>query len=136
MSDKPPALSGNLKVTTPRPDAGEGMTVEKMARIIGVDGMRLIVAISQRAAQIVKNHRATRLSGSDDVLEPNPEILMADLMVVHYWRTLNLHALLTCNDLDFISEIATINQRIQRPLVFFPADVMLRFAQSGATYHP
>jgi hypothetical protein len=134
MSKKPPALSGNLKITGPNPKAGDGMTVEKMAQIIGVDGMRLIVGVVHRAEKIVAHHRATMLGPDDQTLEPNREILMADLMVCHYWRKLNLSALLTCNDLDFLSEIATVARFIQRPIVFFPGDVKLRFAQSGASF--
>lgn len=131
---KPPPLSGSIKVTTPHA-AAHGVTFAQMAHVCGADNMRLIVAIAQRCAQLVAYHRQTALDASDAVLEPNPEIVQADLMVTHYHRRLDLRALLTCNDLDLIVEIATINQNIKRPLVFFPHDVKLRFAQSGATYY-
>lgn len=134
--NKPPfKQSFPLSALRPAADTGNAdVTAAEMAHKVGANDMRLIVAIAQRGAVMAKAHRVSR-SPSDQVIEPNPEIVQADILVTHYWRKLNLHAFLTANDLDFMSELATIFQHIKRPIVFFPASVMLRFAQTGATFH-
>lgn len=66
------------------------------------------------------------------ILEINPAITCADFGVVALRRGFDLEAMYKADNLIFISEFATIQLHINRPCNFFPADVPLRFAQTGA----
>jgi len=52
--------------------------------------------------------------------------------VVALRRGFDLDAMFKAGNLIFISEFAAIQLHINRPCNFFPADVPLRFAQTGA----
>jgi hypothetical protein len=133
VQNPPSQFKKSIASMRPKADSGNpDVTFHQMARVAGLDNMRLIVAIAQRGAAMAKASRLAR-NAQDEVIEPNPEIVQADILVCHYWRKLDLRAFLTTNDLDFMAELSTIFTHIQRPLVFFPQAARLRFASSGAT---
>lgn len=95
------------------------------------DGEKMqIRAASLRAVALAKQWRIGR--ENDASVEVNNTVTEIDFVVAHLCRNLNLRALLTCSDLDFISEHTAIQKNIDRRLLFLSADVPLRFARSGA----
>jgi hypothetical protein len=97
---------------------------------ISPDQTRVILAIAERAVQLARQFRITK--PKDKTIEASPDILQIDIAVVHLHRELRLHKFLQADVLTFFGEIAAIQQHINRPLRFFPQDVMLRFASKGA----
>lgn len=120
----------NLNMPTARPSGARGAQFDR----ITADDLALIFAISERARDMARQWRAVSVQNEKDTtLEANPTILQIDLSVVHLIRGLRLKDFLNAPALDFISENATIQQHINRPLHYFPEDVPLRFAMIGAT---
>lgn len=91
----------------------------------------MCVQIGKRVAAIFKS-RGVPLPGTVDPLafiEVNPTIAEMDLAVVHLARNLDLRAMAAADDLAIAAEYREIQRNINRPLLFFPADVRLQFAR-------
>ncbi len=95
----------------------------------------LCVRCADRAYKL--GHDLHRRYMKNTILEINPAITAADFGVVALRRNFDLEAMFKADNLVFISEFAAIQLHINRPCNFFPADVPLRFAQTGAklTHH-
>lgn len=90
----------------------------------------LCVWCANRAYRLgLELHRRYR---KNTILEINPAITCADFGVVALRRGFDLEAMFKADNLNFISEFATIQMHINRPCDFFPADVPLRYAKTGA----
>lgn len=87
--------------------------------------LQLCVAIGQRAARAIRDLMKAR-KGVD--IEPDPILCACDVATVHLTRPLQLLSFLQSNDLDFVSEIISIQTNIQRACGMFPVFVHLRFA--------
>lgn len=87
--------------------------------------LELIVAIGVRAGAAIRDLMKAR-KGVD--IEPDPQLIAMDVAVVHLSRPLQLMTFLRANDLDFISEIVTIQTNIQRGCGSLPVFVPLRYA--------
>jgi hypothetical protein len=92
----------------------------------------LMQRIADRAVNLARLYRKDAAALTDEVIESNVTLLQIDVATVHFFRRLKLKEFLECDDLTFMAEFALIQKNINRPLVFFPADVTLRFAQVRA----
>lgn len=103
-------------------------------RALSAPDVILCDRVAQRAYQLGQQIRAR--NPLDACYEINPEITRIDMAVVALRRGYNLHALMQCDALTFLSEFSAIQMHINRPCKFFPDDVPLRFASTGAILKP
>lgn len=129
MNPKNRTINMGLHMPTARPSTARGAQLDR----INADDQALIIAIAERARLLAMQWRLSTIQNQKDTtLEANPTILQIDLSVVHLLRHLRLKDFLYAPVLDFVSEHATIQQHINRPLHFFPDHVPLRYATKGA----
>lgn len=108
---------------------------------LGPDEFVLLRAIAARWLDAFRNavgdaregeaaRRRVILRATDEhgrTVEPDPMIVAIDVGVVHYWRGLALARLLHAPAFEFLAEMVTIQQHIDRQKMTFPMLVALAF---------
>lgn len=110
----------------------------KFLRINPVD-MALIVVIGERIRNLLTAHAKLLHDKGKPIPHEiqhvtDPMLTQMDLAIVHLAIPLDLMRMQYASEFDLIEDYLTIAQHINRPLLFFPASVKLRFAQASRSH--